>query len=288
MGDNSKIEWLARPGTKPATWNPFRARNRAGGKVGWFCVHKSPGCVNCYAEAWNQYRGTGVKFKAQNEKLVDLFVDDKTLEHPTKWQAPRTVFVCSMTDLFGEFHEPQDIARVFAVMARTPRHTYIVVTKRAERMASLMNSKRFQKRVEAIRARSPAPFVWPLPNVWCLISAEDQRTWDQRSRFLRKTPAVVRGASFEPLLGPIGIDYTRPFLQWAIIGGESGPSARDCDIGDIDRLVHYLNIMGTAVFIKQLGRKPISADGFRVRLNNAKGADVNEWPEHLVRREFPA
>lgn len=69
MSDRTAIEWAANDdGTPGATWNPLRARNRETGKVGWFCVHESEGCRNCYAERLNVKRfGNSVAYKAQSE-----------------------------------------------------------------------------------------------------------------------------------------------------------------------------------------------------------------------------
>ena len=131
MADNSKIEWT------DASWTPIRARNKATGKVGWHCEHVSPGCVNCYSERQNVAGfagGTRVPFKPGHRADIELFLDEEMLTQPLRWKKPRVVFVCSMTDLFADFVPESWIDRVFAVMALSPQHTFIVLTKRAERM----------------------------------------------------------------------------------------------------------------------------------------------------------
>jgi protein gp37 len=66
-----------------------------------------------------------------------------------------------------------------------------------------------------------------LPNAWLRVSVESQRWARVRLPLLAETPAVVRFASCEPLLGALDL---RPWLDgglgWVIAGGESGPRAR--------------------------------------------------------------
>ena len=74
---------------------------------------------------------------------------------------------------------------------------------------------------------------WPLPNVWLGVSAEDQKTADERIPLLLQTPAAVRFVSYEPALGPVDFSpWLRPagfehqWLDWIIVGGESQAQAR--------------------------------------------------------------
>lgn len=64
-------------------------------------------------------------------------VHDHILEVPARWAKPRMVFVNSMGDLFHENVSIDFIRRVFEVMERTPRHTYQLLTKRADRLAEI-------------------------------------------------------------------------------------------------------------------------------------------------------
>ena len=133
MGDHSKIEWT------DASWNAIRARNKATGKVGWHCEHASPGCVHCYSESFNRDRlGTRLAFKPGHRDDVEIFLDEAMLLQPLRWRRPRKIFVCSMTDLFGEFVPDAMIDRVFAVMALAPQHTFLVLTKRSARLREYM------------------------------------------------------------------------------------------------------------------------------------------------------
>ena len=245
MGENSAIEWT------DASWTPIRALNRVTGKVGWHCEHASPGCIHCYSETFNERRlGTGLPFKPGHRGNVEHFLDVKMLLAPLRWRRPRKIFVCSMTDLFGDWVPDAWIDRVFAVMALAPQHTFQVLTKRSARMRAYLQSGRATPvGMEAMditlhaHARDPRSSVgagvkltgdiahlkvWPLPNVWLGVSAEDQHRFDQRVADLYNTPAALRFFSFEPLLGEINAvgPLSTGAFGWAIVGGESGPSAR--------------------------------------------------------------
>lgn len=237
MGDKTAIEWAANADGSPgATWNPIRARHKETGAVGWHCVHASDGCRFCYAERLNVDRfGTGEPFTKQAEERVEVFLDQDTLGKPFSWRRPRTIFVCSMTDLFGDFVRAEWLHRVFAVMALNPRHTFIVVTKRAERMRDMLDTRgpmfalvvQTAIGMQAARGvplidRDAPPMVWPLPNVWLCVSAEAQREANERVPLLLQTPAAVRGVSAEPLLGPIDFKRLREFTGNPIVNALRG------------------------------------------------------------------
>jgi protein gp37 len=142
MSATTKIEWT------DWTWNPIRARLTEKGRAhfgvtkkarpGHFCVHVSEGCRNCYAETRQPFFGHGAANSYRQSWLdqgyIEVYLDEKELLAPLKWKKPGYVFVCSMTDLFGEWVPQEWIDRVLAVMALTPHLTYQVLTKRAERM----------------------------------------------------------------------------------------------------------------------------------------------------------
>ncbi|WP_237480768.1 DUF5131 family protein [Lichenibacterium dinghuense] len=212
MAETSTIEWT------DATWTPIRARHRVTGEVGWHCEHASPGCSNCYSETFNELRlGTGLPFKPGHRGDVEHFLDEAMLLAPLRWRRSRRIFVCSITDLFGDWVSDAWIDRVFAVMALCSRHTFQVLTKRSARMRDYA-SRWFERLatgdVRVDHPTGPACFsdhvdwtILPsvLPNVWLGISAEDQRRADERVPDLLDTPAAVRFVSAEPLLGSIDL-----------------------------------------------------------------------------------
>ena len=95
-------------------------------------------------------------------------------------------------------------------------------------------------------------------------------------------------------------------INWVIIGGESGPGARPCNVEWIRDLVGQCKEADVPAFVKQLGA---NATGSRAELHairgtttdvvfsfdliavwdlaDKKGGDPSEWPEDLRVREFP-
>lgn len=246
MSDGSKIGWLAMPGYRPASWNPLRATAHGGsarqGVSGWACERISPGCQRCYAEALNQRLGTGEAYSVGAP--VDHVLDARVLAQPLSWRCPRMIFPCSMTDLFGSWVTDEQIAAVFAVMAATPLHRYVVLTKRAERMrrwvesidsrAAEMGGLR-SDRLYILRGAATKRLAigawptdvhaggmdWPLPNVLIGPSVEDQQRADERMPHAIKLAEcgwrVV--VSYEPALGPV--DW-RDWLRGADIRRHAG------------------------------------------------------------------
>ena len=320
MGDKSAIEWT------DATWNPIRG-----------CSRVSEGCRNCYAErvaARFSRRGQAYEGLARSGQVARSawtgavrFIED-ALMLPLRWKAPRRVFVNSMSDLFHEKVEDEWIDRIFAVMALTQRHTYQILTKRPERMRAYLTDAKHQQRVvnQMDRLLGPAGLVgengtdngssaYPLVNVWCGTSVEDQATAEERIPVLLQTPAAVRWASYEPALGPVDfnritteqlavawIDALAPHrlcgnemtrLDWIVVGGESGPGARPFDLAWARSTIMQCRAAGVPVFVKQLGTQPMDSHHGHgepccsLSLRDRKGGNPDEWPADLRVREFP-
>jgi protein gp37 len=253
MSDNSRIEWT------DATWNFV---------VG--CTKVSPGCDNCYAERdVNRWNGDGA--------FDTVVLKPEKLELPLHWRRPRRIFVNSLSDLFHEAVPDELIAEAFAVMAATPRHTYQILTKRHARMRSLLSSGDFFVAVSdhAIEACGLSGVPWPLPNVWLGVSVEDQKWADIRIPALLDTPAAVRFLSCEPLLGSVdlracggvsaidrdwiggpggGSGAPHPFVDWVIVGGESGPGARPMHPDWVRTIRDDCYQADVALFFKQWGQ----------------------------------
>jgi protein gp37 len=111
-----------------------------------------------------------------------------------------------MSDLFHEDIPDGFIREVFRIMAQSKRHIFQVLTKRADRLVSLSSD-----------------LLWP-DNVWQGVSVENEDYFWRLDR-LRLVPAKVKFVSFEPLLGPVH-GCSLHGIDWAIVGGESGPSFR--------------------------------------------------------------
>jgi protein gp37 len=214
MPTKSNIEWTE------MTWNPVTG-----------CTKISQGCKHCYAERMAKRLTAMGSDRYRNGFRVTLHPD--LLDVPRKWRQPRVVFVNSMSDLFHEDIPDAFIQRVFATMRDCPQHTFQVLTKRAERLAAL------------------APrLLWP-HNVWMGVSVEDARVVD-RIGYLQKVPAAVRFLSLEPLIGPLeGLRLEG--IDWAIVGGESGPRARPMKPEWVKSILRQCRAASVAFFFKQWG-----------------------------------
>ena len=162
-----------------------------------------------------------------------IAVHEDELARPYTWKAPRTVFVNSMSDLFHPQIPLDFIQRVFGVMAECARHTFQVLTKRAELLAAY-----------------DAALTWT-PNVWMGVSVENDKVRD-RIDFLRATRAHVKFLSLEPLIGPLpNLDLTG--IDWVNVGGESGPGARPMREAWVRDIQQQCARAGVAFFFKQWG-----------------------------------
>lgn len=241
MAEHSAIEWT------DATWNPVTG-----------CTKVSPACANCYIERTIPFR---TKRRVFVKGHIPLEFHRNRLSQPLNWAYPRMVFVNSLSDLFHPDVPATFIAEVFAVMQRTPQHTYQVLTKRADRMLHLLGDP-------------PSDVAWPLPNVWLGVSVENQTLADARIPLLLQTPAAVRFLSCEPLLGPLNLTgyvslngkcfnsagYTDS-LDWVIAGGESGPRVRPTRIEWARSLRDQCVAAGVPFFWKQNGGRTSKSGG---------------------------
>lgn len=281
MAQRTSIEWT------DYSWNPIRAADRKTGKVGHYCEKISPGCANCYASAFQPRFGlpmyVGEWQRERRLAEMDLYLDDHELRVPVDWRKPRKVFVCSMTDLFGDWVPDAWIDWVFHIMSRTPHHTYMVLTKRAWRMENyirtLCDDSHNRRRFDFITTADIDVVPWPLPNVWLGVSVENTEQM-RRIEYLLKCPAVVRWLSMEPLLGPVDLashlrcaeccgktwdrvdanEIPCPAcggafhgIDWCVIGGESGRGARPCHLEWIRSLVRQCREVNVPPFVKQFG-----------------------------------
>lgn len=281
----TKIEWTHRPGTKGERWNPVKARNKKTGGIGHFCTKVSKGCNNCYAANFQPRFKNPVRYAKQDADQVEIFLDEKTLIEPLHWKKPRTIFACSMTDVFHELHEYKWLHKILGIAALCPQHTFIFLTKRPEAAFEQLSEDDDACYEIALEAADLIPSgynltnvhiarecgewrlkSWPLPNVWLGVSVEDQETADERIPILLKTPAEVRFISAEPLLGPISFEgrfVEHPStayhvnwaeeLDWVICGGESGHKANPMHPDWARTLRDQCIAADTPFFFKQWG-----------------------------------
>ena len=290
MAENSKIQWTHH------TFNPWRG-----------CARVSPGCVHCYAETLSK----------RNPKTLGVWGVDGTrvIASPSMWQQPvkwdiaaqragerHRVFCASLADV-GEDRpdlvEPRK--RLSDLIFRTPNLDWLLLTKRPENMARLFD-------------------VGTLKRCWVGVTAENQEYADKRIPILLGIPSRVRFVSYEPAIGPV--DFNRrellcktwnngggtigTYLDWVIVGGESGGGARPFDVQWARDVVRQCAETKTACFVKQLGKWPSSEtpiEGWRQLFNkgdyatatgwaprsggSGHGDTVDEWPLDLRVRQFP-
>jgi len=210
----SKIEWTE------STWNPLTG-----------CTKVSPGCKHCYAERM------ALRLQAMGQvnyrNGFKLTMHPHVLELPLSWKKPQMIFVNSMSDLFHENVPVEFVQKIFRIMNKASWHTFQVLTKRSTRLAEL------DKELD-----------WP-KNVWMGVSVENYH-YTYRIDHLRRTHAKIKFLSLEPLLGPL------PYLNlegihWVIVGGESGPKARQMDRAWVIDIHDQCLRAGVPFFFKQWG-----------------------------------
>ncbi|MFS2014787.1 phage Gp37/Gp68 family protein [Azospirillum sp. CT11-132] len=227
MGDHCTIEWvvaLARQlNAIPASLNPIRG-----------CSRLSEACRNCYAAGIAHrfgHKGNGVY-----AGLTDLDPNGTPRFNGTlRWvpaaliaaikaRKSRVYFVCDMSDLFHARVDQDWIDQVFAMMALCRHHTFLLLTKRPDRMRRYLTDPETPRRVafhadifsllpgrarELAEAYGPGDDDvlpnWPLPNVWTGATVEDQAAADERVAELMLCPSARRFLSVEPMLGPVDL-----------------------------------------------------------------------------------
>jgi len=214
LGTNTSIEWT------DTTWNPVTG-----------CTKISPGCTHCYAERMS------IRLKAMGQRNYvngfEVALHEEALALPLKWKKPQSIFVNSMSDLFHDDIPDDFIHRAFEVMRIADWHQYQVLTKRSKRLLEL----------------SPA-IDWG-GHIWMGVSVESP-DYFLRIDHLRETGAKIKFLSLEPLLAPLpNMDLTG--IDWAIVGGESGPGARPVEESWVLDIRDQCKASGVAFFFKQWG-----------------------------------
>jgi protein gp37 len=227
------------------TWNPF-----------YGCLKVSKGCQFCY-----MYRDLGGRYGG-NPSVVTR--SKTTFGAPLTWKAPQLVFTCSWSDFFIEQADEWRLD-AWEVIRRRPQHTYLILTKRPERIADHL------------------PQGWPWPWVWLGVSVETPAyLW--RADQLRAIPAAHRFVSLEPLLADLGT-INLDGISWVIVGGESGPQHRPMAIAWVESIVDQCARAQVPAFVKQASAL---RDGQQGQLSDALWAHdwtpTDPWPRELDAR----
>jgi protein gp37 len=259
MGENSGIQWTTH------TMNPWLG-----------CERISAECDHCYAERGSKRLAAQHGLKLWDDGSTRYVTSESYWKQPLRWNRAAEaagerarVFCASYSDVFEDRAELRDVRnRLFLLIDKTPWLDWLLLTKRPENMVPLTP--------RAWRTRWPAN-IWAGTTVGVASSLH-------RVRELEQVPAVIRFLSMEPLLELVIPDLTA--IDWAIVGGESGPKARPFDIVWARQLRYACEDAGTAYFFKQAGSKPFEGSQ-PLLLKDSHGGNLDEIPEDLCIREFP-
>ena len=187
------------------------------------------------------------------ENGFNLTLLPSRLQEPLRRKKKTVYFVNSMSDVFHEDVPFEYIDQIFESIAKTPQHTYQILTKRADRMAQYFINR-------------------PVPdNAWLGVSVEDRQYGVPRIALLRQVSAKIRFLSVEPLLENLGdLDLTE--IHWVIVGGESGAKARPMQKEWVEDIRIQCEEADVAFFFKQWGGW--GADG-KKRAKRYNGRELN-------------
>jgi protein gp37 len=322
MAEDSKIQWCDH------TWSPWRG-----------CTKVSAGCKNCYAEKIS-HRNPAVlgEWGPDGARVVNadwrkpLAWDRKAAKAGTRLRVFPSL--CDWLEDRPDLDEP--LGRFLELIARTPDLDWLLLTKRPELFSDRLHAvvrnyhgggHELERGLSTGDMIASAWLDGATPaNVWLGTSTEDQPNADARIPALLEIPAAVRFVSAEPLLGPVdftnvawngwrwnvltgeasycgvsgGPENLANRIDWVIVGGESGPQARPCDVAWVRSLRDQCRAAGVPCFVKQLGARPVGnctdctlvsserlSCRYCTKLADPKGGDPAEWTADLRVREMP-
>lgn len=236
-----------------ATWNIARG-----------CHKLDEDCKFCYMyrDSFNGSRYNPLKV-VRTKTVFDL---------PLRIKEPSKIFVSSLTDwALPEIDPYRDL--MWAIIRRCPQHTFQMLTKRPERLTECL----------------PSDWGKGYDNVWLGTSVGGNKGID-RLYALSEVTSKVMFWSLEPLHERLYIpnDGLMQFVDWVIIGGESGNDTgkyryRPCKVEWIEDIVERCKDAGVPIFVKQLGTH-LSKE---LKMSDRHGGNIEEFPEHLRIRQFP-
>lgn len=252
MGYNTKIDWA------DTTWNPVTG-----------CLH---GCEYCYAQKIaNRFCGSESQENRNHDlarRLYRVARDDDgvqvtgralpypygfdptfhryRLDDPKKWSEPRTIFVCSMADLFGDWVPDKWIKAVFDACEAAPQHRYLFLTKNPNRYIELAKKD-----------------ILPRQHWYGYSATRDDQLW--RFHHADECPCVNLFVSIEPILERIQPDFsTHTPADWVIVGAETGNRKGKVmpDKEWVNAIRNECEYSGRPIFMKESLRE-IMGEGFR-------------------------
>lgn len=289
----TKIDYLSH------TWNPIAMR----------CDRVSPGCANCWHLAMAKRHAGNLSLSPELRKARGggpFCLMDKALAEPLSWRKPRVVGVQLMGDLFHSGVPDEWITEIFDAMCSwrfqtkaderdgdesllvDPGHTYLVLTKRPERIKDWLwwVDQHWPGDTPFNVCRE---FGWP-KCIWLGVSVENA-DYMPRIATLLQTPAAVRFVSLEPLLGSVDFSFKCPpewqpnlrrdRISWIVTGCESGPHRRPCKLEWVSSIVDQCHAAGVPVWVKQIevGGKVVHDAGIIAAELGTTPDEIRQMPE---------
>ena len=253
MGLTTKIDWC------DTTWNPVTG-----------CLH---GCEYCYARriakrfscegqtldapaelqrVWLKDGGADLRQKGCHVLRYPVELKDSgricpypfafaptfhryKLDEPQKWKKPRTIFVCSMADLFGSWVPDEWIMEVFQSCEDAPQHRYLFLTKNPARYIDLAKKG-----------------LLPRKHWYGYTATKQDQLW--RFTHAGECPCINLFVSIEPIQEEMRPCFsTHTPADWVIIGAETG-NRKDKIIAKkswIDAIAEECAYSGVPLFMKE-------------------------------------
>ena len=281
MGKKTKIDWC------DSTWNPVTG-----------CLH---GCEYCYARRIAERFSTAMAMP-DFELLVPMdephpvyelsepvrhdFHGNKRepypygfqptfhrykLDEPLRWKKPRTIFVCSMGDMFGNWVPDEWIKQLFEACEAAPQHRFLFLTKNPGRYCHLERAGIMPKGDNFWFGATFDHSNWPghdgpheIPGRPTTFALHGKMVHDAGDFYYPAYPEKNRFVSFEPLLYDIGAHIGSTGAQWHIIGAETGnrkgkvATQREW----VEHIVEYSDKNHIPVFMKE-SLRDLMGDDFR-------------------------
>lgn len=205
------------------SWNPIEG-----------CTPISEACENCWALTMLK------RFRGMEPGEIKFYPE--RLEQPARWKKPRRIFVGSLTDMFLSHGVAMGAMQsTIRHMLRAPQHEYYFLTKRPGRMKEWLPGF-LDLHEKGIRFALG-------------VTAENQARFDERVPDLMSLSQWFRTfVSLEPLLGPIDLKIAPAWLDWVIVGGETGPHARPMRPDWVRRIRNQCQKAGVPFWFKGWGR----------------------------------
>ena len=237
----TKIKWATH------AWNPI-----------WGCTPESEACTFCYAKRMHE--------RFWDTPFSDIVFHPERLGKPGRRKKPSIVFVGNMTDIFHPKVKDEWIDEIINVILSAPQHTFMILTKRAERMEEYFTQKYEELLCDGVDGGLGGKMGdWVIPNLWIGVTVENQKEGDRRVPLLLRTRAARRFVSMEPLLEEVDMSgYSAPafsttgmpvLLDLVIVGGESGESGvvRPMKAEWVEKIFSYCSLNDIPFYFKQWG-----------------------------------